>query len=93
MTEIKSTGQLPAFLTDEVLDKLVRLLDTASADEIRETILELYHIYIMREHNALSINFSEMAHHVHLLTDFLKTIDRAMQAKLPPAGCGSKISG
>lgn len=82
MTESKKIiRSLPPFLTQEVIDKLAHLMDTASADDYRETILELYHLYVFHEHNALNVKFSEMAHHVHLLCELLKLIDQIMHPK------------
>ncbi|MBL0741369.1 hypothetical protein [Chryseolinea lacunae] len=72
---------LPEFLTQEVIDKLAHLLDTASANDYRETLIELYHVYILREHNALHVKFTEMAHHVDLLCELLKMIDGVLHPR------------
>ncbi|MBL0743489.1 hypothetical protein [Chryseolinea lacunae] len=74
---------LPPFLTPEIIEKLAHLFDVASASDLRETLLELYHIYIRREHEALHVRFADMALHVDLLSDLLKAIEKTVPTHHP----------
>jgi len=71
-----------------VLDHLRHLLSVARPADYREAILELYHSYVQRHHEALPIDFGDVAHRVNVLCEFLKTLSEydleLIHANLPP---------
>jgi hypothetical protein len=54
------------------LYRLSNLLDCVPPEELREHLLELYHQYIIHEHESLPNNFSNMAEGMQMLFDLLK---------------------
>lgn len=56
------------------LDHLRHLLNVARPADYREAILELYHSYVEHHHDALPIDFGEMAHRVNVLCEFFKAL-------------------
>jgi hypothetical protein len=70
------TFQLPAHtpLTDQALNQLHDLVINFPAQDLRNTLLELYHAYVMHEHGNLPVNFDEMATHFYCLDNFFKLI-------------------
>lgn len=59
-------------LTEETVRQLDHLLEFATPEELRDTLIEIYHIYIIREHEMLPLDFKKMAEHLYLLIGFLK---------------------
>lgn len=59
-------------INDEVLSRLEHLFALASPLEYRDTLIELYHSYLLHEHDSLPANFKDMAEHMCMLLDFLK---------------------
>lgn len=56
-------------LTSNLVEKISRLLDQAPAHELRDHLQEIYHTYIIREHNALPVNFEKIAMNIHMLIE------------------------
>lgn len=59
-------------ITPEIIFRLNSLLDFAEPEEFRENLIELYHMYIIHEHDSLPCNFKELAECMQILFDFLK---------------------
>jgi len=70
-------------LTPVFLEKLDGLLESAPAHELREDLLEIYHAYLIHEHPALPLHFEKLATHIHLLIDFLGSVDRVSKTEFP----------
>jgi hypothetical protein len=66
-------------LTPEMIDRLENLIDVVPPDELREYLLEIYHSYIIHEHESLPANFSDMAQSMQILFDFLKFLDEEIK--------------
>ncbi|MBS0635862.1 MAG: hypothetical protein JSR37_10410 [Verrucomicrobia bacterium] len=62
--------------SEEVIYQLDCLLEYASAQELREYLLELYQCYIIHEHEMLPANFPEMARSLQILFDFLRVLNQ-----------------
>lgn len=56
------------------LDHLRLLLNVARPADYREALLELYHSYVEHHHDALPLDFGEMAHRVNVLCEFFKAL-------------------
>jgi hypothetical protein len=65
-----------SLVTEEIIYQLNLLFTIAPPGEFRETLIEIYHSYIIREHEMLPLNFHTMAHHVNALIEFLKLADK-----------------
>jgi hypothetical protein len=57
-------------LTDEAIQQLDNLLEFSSAEEYRNTLIEIYHTYIQTRHKMLPVRFAEMAGQMQMLIDF-----------------------
>lgn len=66
-------------LKEETISRLCNLFDFVSPDELREYLLEIYHSYIIHEHESLPVNFSDMAQSMQVLFDFLKFLDEEIK--------------
>ena len=65
-------------LTGEAIQQLDNLLEFASAEDYRNTLIEIYHTYILREHKMLPVGFSEMAGQMLVLIDFFREVGEEM---------------
>lgn len=75
---VKRTFTLPrtSKLTEEVVQQFNHILDYASPEEYRNTLIEIYHVYICREHESLPCNFDRMAEQMYFLIDFLGRVGK-----------------
>jgi hypothetical protein len=65
----------------EMIRQLDHMLDFASPEEYRETLIEIYHAYIRREHESLPINFHRMAGQMSVMIEFWKAVDDELHKK------------
>ncbi len=65
--------------TEETLYRLDNLLEFVKPEDLREYVLEIYHQYVIREHEMLPGNFLEMAQSIKELVDFLKFLEAEEQ--------------
>jgi flagellin-specific chaperone FliS len=65
-------GKCYPHITPEIIERLDNLLDFTEPGELREYLLEIYHQYILHEHDSLPCNFKELANSMQVLFDFLK---------------------
>ena len=71
-------------LTEEIIQQLDHILDFSSPEEYRNTLIEIYHIYICKEHESLPCEFRAMADHMYFLVDFFRKASEEMnEVKLP----------
>ena len=70
-------------LTPAILEKLDGLLESAPPHELRDDLLEIYHAYIIHEHQALPLHFEKLATHIHLLIDCLGSVDTEFKNESP----------
>jgi hypothetical protein len=77
---VKHTITLPrtSKLTEELIQQLDHILDYASPEEYRNTLIEIYHNYICNEHDALPYKFKPMADQMYFLINFLLTASKEM---------------
>jgi hypothetical protein len=66
-------------LTDEAIQYLDDIFDYSSPEEYRETLIEVYQVYIMHEHQSLPQEFEHMAAHLYFLINFFKKIGTEMK--------------
>lgn len=62
-------------LTPEVIYRLEAFFECMPPLEFRDHLIELYHHYILHEHEALPHNFNQLAEGLPLFLDFLKFAD------------------
>lgn len=68
-------------LTEEIVQQLDGILDAASPDEYRDTLIEIYHIYLINEHDCLPGNFKHMAGQMYFLIDFFRKVSEEMKVE------------
>jgi hypothetical protein len=66
---------LSSSITPEVIYRLDAFFACMPPLEFRDHLLELYHNYILHEHDALPYNFNQLAESMILFLDFLKFAD------------------
>jgi len=78
---VQRTFTLPktSKITEEVVQQLDHLLDYSSPEEYRNTLIEIYHVYMMHEYHSLPYEFERMASHLYFLIDFLKRAGEEMK--------------
>lgn len=59
-------------LTEETIRQLDHFLEFARPQDVRNTLIEIYHLYIIHEHEMLPLDFKKMAEHLYFLITFLK---------------------
>ncbi len=59
-------------LSPECIYRLNSVFELMPPMVLRDHLIELYHNYIMNEHEALPYNFNQLAENLPLLLDFLK---------------------
>ena len=62
----------PFRLTRAGIRKVNNLLEFASPEELRNTLIEIYHTYIIQQHHALPVNFETMSGQMYILLETLK---------------------
>lgn len=67
-------------LTEVIVQQLDHTLEFAAPEDYRNTLIEIYHMYLIHEHEMLPANFEEMANHLLFLLDFLKLASKEMNA-------------
>lgn len=72
-------------LSAEALCRLSSFLECVPPEELREHLLELYHQYLINEHESLPVNFSDMAQNMQMLFELLKFLAQ----NNPPTQSGS----
>ena len=65
-------------LTEVAVKYLDDIFDYSSPEEYRETLIEVYQVYIMHEHQSLPQEFEHMAAHLYFLINFFKKISAEM---------------
>jgi hypothetical protein len=78
---VERTVRLPKTtkLTEESIQRLDDIFDYSSPEEYRETLIEVYQVYIMNEHKSLPQEFEYMAGHLYFLINFFKKIGTEMK--------------
>lgn len=59
----------------EAIYQLDSLLEFVKPQDLREYLMEIYHQYIIREHEMLPGNFTEIAQSLKVLLEFLKFLE------------------
>lgn len=80
---VQRTFTLPktSKITEEVVQQLDHLLDYSSPEEYRNTLIEIYHVYMMHEYHSLPYEFDRMASHLYFLVDFFKRAGDEMEGE------------
>ncbi len=68
-------------LTEQTVEHFDHFIEAVSPGELRENLLEIYHMYIIKEYDALPTNFNDMANDMFILFDFLKKLDDQLNDK------------
>jgi len=78
---VQRTVTLPktSKLTDEAIQYLDDIFDYSSPEEYRDTLIEIYQVYIISEHQSLPREFEHMASHLYFLINFFKKIGEEMK--------------
>lgn len=61
---------------NKFLAPLNHLLRAGLPSDYREALLEIFHTYIIRQHEALPLDFANIAQRIHLLSEFFKELDQ-----------------
>jgi len=64
-------------LNEEIVKELDNFFSSVRPTDLRNTLLEIYHNYVIHEHQAFPIDFDRMAVHMYLFIDLLRRIDGA----------------
>jgi len=64
-------------LNEEIVKELDNFFSSVRPTDLRNTLLEIYHNYVIHEHQAFPIDFDRMAVHMYLFIDLLRRIDVA----------------
>ncbi len=59
-------------LNAHIIEQLDQLFQYVPPNQIRDTIIELYNMYILHEHKELPEDFHTTAENAYLLIEFLK---------------------
>jgi hypothetical protein len=70
-TSIKTKNQRSLERSKSSIQKLNDLFESVSPKELREDLIEIYHMYIIHSHDALPNNFPKMASNIFLLIESL----------------------
>jgi hypothetical protein len=75
----ESDNKIPAGikLTQEAIEILDRLFDTAPPNELRDNLLEIYHTYLIHVHNTLPLNFDKLSMNMYHLIQSLGALSNA----------------
>jgi len=65
-------------LTEDAVKYLDDIFDYSSPEEYRETLIEIYQVYIISEHQSLPQEFERMASQLYFLINFFKKIGHEM---------------
>ena len=78
---VQRTVTLPktSKLTEEAIQRLDDIFDYSSPEEYRETLIEVYQVYIMNEHKSFPQEFEYMAGHLYFLINFFRKIAAEMK--------------
>lgn len=67
---------LKSSVTPETIYRLESLFEFMPPDELRDNLIELYHSYLLHEHDALPYNFKQLAEGMSIFLDFLKFVHK-----------------
>jgi hypothetical protein len=59
-------------VTPEIIYRLNNFFEFMPPDELRDNLIELYHSYLLHEHDTLPHNFKHLAEGLSIFLDFLK---------------------
>jgi len=68
-------------ISPTVIDQLEQLFASSSAQAYRDTLVEVYHTYIMHEHEHFPVHFDAMAANMYALIEFLRMADTEMSGR------------
>ena len=66
-------------LSEAMIERLDHLLEVSPPGELRNSLLEIYHTYIIHEHEALPLNFNKIAMGMYLLIECLTLAEMEQQ--------------
>ena len=67
---------LKSSVTPETIYRLSSFFEFMPPDELRDNLIELYHSYLLHEHDALPDNFKQLAEGMSIFLDFLKFVHK-----------------
>lgn len=66
----------------EKLDLLMDLLSTTPAHQLRQSIHEIYHTYLIQNHEMLPLDFIKVATNMYHFFDFLDRLETTIPIKM-----------
>lgn len=66
-------------LSSDMIYQLESLFEFAPPDELREHLIDIYHHYIIHEHEHLPLNFKRVSQSMQVLFELLKSLDAEMK--------------
>ena len=67
---------LKSSVTPETIYRLDSFFEFVPPDELRDNLIELYHNYLLHEHDSLPYNFKQLAEGMSIFLDFLKFVHK-----------------
>jgi uncharacterized protein YllA (UPF0747 family) len=64
-----------SLLNEDVVKNIDDMFSFASPRQYRDALLEIYHMYILHEHQKLPADFADIASRMILMMDFLKACE------------------
>lgn len=79
------TIQLPerTQLNEEIVREFDNLFSSIRPSDLRNTLIEIYHSYVIHEHQAFPVDFDRMSVQMYLLIDLLKRVEAQMEKPYP----------
>lgn len=71
-------GKSSPHVTPEIIYRLDSFFEFMPPHDFRDHLIELYHNYIMHEHDSLPYNFHQLAEGMSIFFDFLKFADEEL---------------
>ena len=68
-------------LTEYLVRQFDCVLEATSPAELRDHLLEVYHRFIITEHECLPADFQKIANNLYILLDFLTLADKEMNKR------------
>lgn len=68
-------------ITPEIIHRLDSFFEFMPPHDFRDHLIELYHNYIMHEHDSLPHNFHQLAEGMSIFFDFLKFADEELSTQ------------
>ena len=79
----KTSSALPPYtnLSRESIELLDGLFEAAPPQQLRESVIEIYHTYLIHNHNTLPDDFDQIAYSLYHLIQCLKDVGEELEGR------------